>query len=132
MTDKRIIYTEEMVGAGHPGKSDTLNRLSLVEHNVDGTHYKMTNVTDPWIDVRAHGAAGDGVTNDATAIQNALNALGAAGGKVRLSRTGRYYVASSITIPEGCTLEGWHDFTDAPTSYTTIGSIILLNASATI
>lgn len=38
MADQRIQYTEEMVGAGHPTKSDTLNRLSLVEHNSDGTH----------------------------------------------------------------------------------------------
>lgn len=37
-TDQRIQYTEEMVGASHPTKSDTLNRLSLVEHNNDGTH----------------------------------------------------------------------------------------------
>ena len=36
--DQRIQYTEEMVGASHPTKSDTLNRLALVEHNTDGTH----------------------------------------------------------------------------------------------
>lgn len=36
--DQRIQYTEEMVGSGHPTKSDTLNRLSLIEHNTDGTH----------------------------------------------------------------------------------------------
>ena len=38
MADQRIQYTEEMVGAGHPTKSDTLNRLANVEHNNDGTH----------------------------------------------------------------------------------------------
>lgn len=38
MADQRIVYTEEMVGAGHPTKSDTLNRLALVEHDTDGTH----------------------------------------------------------------------------------------------
>jgi hypothetical protein len=38
MSDQRIQYDEEMVGAGHPTKSDTLNRLMLVEHNSDGTH----------------------------------------------------------------------------------------------
>ncbi|MBI5237704.1 MAG: hypothetical protein HY887_04705 [Deltaproteobacteria bacterium] len=38
MSDQRILYTEEMVGASHPSKSDTLNRLALVEHNTDGTH----------------------------------------------------------------------------------------------
>jgi len=38
MADQRIIYTEEMVGATHPTKSDTLNRLAVVEHSNDGTH----------------------------------------------------------------------------------------------
>ena len=38
MVDQRIQYTEEMVGAGHPSKADTLNRLDVVEHNTDGTH----------------------------------------------------------------------------------------------
>lgn len=38
MTEKRIQYTEKMVGAGHPTLADTLNRMTLVEHNNDGTH----------------------------------------------------------------------------------------------
>ncbi len=38
MPDQRIQYTEEMVGAGHPTKADTLNRLALERHNTDGTH----------------------------------------------------------------------------------------------
>jgi len=54
--DQRIQYTEEMVGAGHPTKSDTLNRLSLVEHNTDGTH-KMTS-----------GVAGDIFYHDGTKL----------------------------------------------------------------
>lgn len=36
--DQRIQYNERMVGANHPTLSDTLNRLTLVEHNSDGTH----------------------------------------------------------------------------------------------
>jgi hypothetical protein len=38
MADQRIQYSEEMVGAGHPTKADTLNRRADVEHNTDGTH----------------------------------------------------------------------------------------------
>lgn len=38
MTDLRIQYNEEMVGANHSTKSDTLNRLALAEHNTDGSH----------------------------------------------------------------------------------------------
>ncbi|MDP2690696.1 MAG: glycosyl hydrolase family 28-related protein, partial [Deltaproteobacteria bacterium] len=66
MADQRIQYTELMVGAGHPTKADTLNRLALVGHNTDGSH-KM------WVDVKeAYGAVGDGVTDDTTAISDAL------------------------------------------------------------
>ena len=36
--DQRILYTEEMVGATHPTKSDTLNRLAIVDHGNDGQH----------------------------------------------------------------------------------------------
>ena len=36
--DQTIAATEEMVGSGHATKTDTLNRLGLVEHNTDGTH----------------------------------------------------------------------------------------------
>ena len=36
MSDQRIQYNEEMVGAGHPTKEDTLNRLALVETGSDG------------------------------------------------------------------------------------------------
>ena len=36
MSDMRIQYQEEMVGAGHPTKPDTLNRLALVEADQDG------------------------------------------------------------------------------------------------
>ena len=72
MADLRIQFNEEMVGVGHPVKADTLNRLSLAEHNNDGTHNKLTKVTDPWGDVRAYGAVGDGVADDTAAIQAAV------------------------------------------------------------
>lgn len=38
MTDLRIQFSEEMVGAGHPAKADTMNRLALVEHDNAGAH----------------------------------------------------------------------------------------------
>lgn len=45
MADQRIQYTEQMVGAGHPSLSDTLNRLALVEHDTDGTHKAAARTT---------------------------------------------------------------------------------------
>ncbi|KKN67744.1 hypothetical protein LCGC14_0458920 [marine sediment metagenome] len=41
MANQRVLYTEEMVGDGHPTKSDTLNRQTNVEHNNDGTHNEI-------------------------------------------------------------------------------------------
>src|SRR4030066_2371167 len=61
MADQRISYTEQMVGAGHPTKTDTLNRLALVEHNADGTHAYSR-------DPRRDGGVGDGATSDKTAL----------------------------------------------------------------
>lgn len=42
MSDLRIQYDEEMVGAGHPTKEDTLNRLMLAEHDSAGLHQRAT------------------------------------------------------------------------------------------
>lgn len=78
MADQRILFNEEMVGAGHPSKADTLNRLALAEHDSEGKH-KATNIYSdlitkgPWVDVRAFGAVGDGSTDDTDAIQDALD-----------------------------------------------------------
>jgi hypothetical protein len=51
MADLTLAYTENIVGSGHPTLTDTVNRLTLVEHATDGTHkvikavaYKETKV----------------------------------------------------------------------------------------
>lgn len=102
--DQRILYTERVVGAGHPTFSDTLNRHGLVEHNNDGTHNLLTQVTDPYIDVRAYGADPTGVADSTTAIQAAIDAA-----QVTVSATfginvpsvyfpaGTYAISSQIT-----------------------------------
>ena len=64
MTDQRIQYTEQMVGANHPTLPDTLNRALLVEHNSDGTHdaanvYQDLITKGPWIDARAYTSLAD-------------------------------------------------------------------------
>lgn len=38
MADQRIQYAERMTGNGHPSLPDTLNRLTMVAHNSDGSH----------------------------------------------------------------------------------------------
>lgn len=54
MADQRIQHTEEMVGAGHATKSDTLNRLALVEHNNDGTHNSQ-QAARAWVNFNGTG-----------------------------------------------------------------------------
>lgn len=64
MSDLRIQYDEEMVGASHPTKDDTLNRLALVEADTDG------HGTQRFLKVRASApatAAGEGVLYAKTA-----------------------------------------------------------------
>lgn len=97
MADQRISYSEEMVGASHPAKADTLNRLTLIEHNNDGTHSKLTKVTDPWVDVRAFGAVGDGITDDTAAIVAAIAAVPASGGELRLKPGATHLISVPYT-----------------------------------
>lgn len=96
MTDLRIKFNEEMVGSGHPAKADTLNRLALAEHNNDGTHNKLTQVKDPWVDVRAFGAVGNGTANDTAAFEAAMDALPSTGGIVLCPPGCRYAVNLTI------------------------------------
>jgi polygalacturonase len=51
-------------------------------------------------DVHDHGAVGDGRTVDTAAIQRAINAAAASGGRVRLRR-GRRYLTGTLTLRSG-------------------------------
>ena len=97
MADERIQYNEEMVGAGHPAKADTLNRLALAAHNTDGTHKS-------WVDVKEYGAAGDGATDDTAVIQTAIDT----GKPVYIPFTAAHYriTGEVIVSTEGQTIFG--------------------------
>ena len=58
-----------------------------------------------FISARTSGAKGDGVTDDTTALQNALNTAATAG-KVLFVDAGTYKVTSTITIPKGSKVVG--------------------------
>ena len=102
--DQRAQYTEKAIGANHPTLADTINRLTLVEHNNDGTHDLLTQVTDPWFDIRAYGAI-DG-SDSTTAIQAALDAADAAGGGAVYIPDGIWYLSAPLTIGDTTTLFG--------------------------
>jgi len=93
MADLRIQYMEEMVGAGHPAKTDTLNRLMLSEHGINGAH-KLFDVTHP-----DFGATGDGVTDDTAAIQAALDAVTVSGGiRTVYFPSGTYLISTALNF----------------------------------
>lgn len=64
----------------------------------------------PWVDVRAYGAKGDGVTEDTAAIVSALAVLGSAGGIVYFPE-GTYITNSKITAKNRVTLLGAGSYT---------------------
>jgi hypothetical protein len=68
--------------------------------------------------VKAYGAAGDGVTDDTTAIQNAVNAVPASGGIVYFP-AGTYKVSSTLTVGNG-----------GQSAYSTVNGIQLIGAGA--
>ena len=56
------------------------------------------------IDIRVHGAVGDGVTNDAPAIQPAVDEVAAAGGGTVLVPAGGVFLSGSIVLRTGVEL----------------------------
>jgi hypothetical protein len=53
-----------------------------------------------WLNVLDYGAVGDGVTDDAAAIQNAINGVLSAGGGVVYLPPGKYLIASGLKITD--------------------------------
>lgn len=98
------------------------------------TTYSM--ISGAPVNIIDYGAIGDGVTNDTTAIQAALDSLIGLGGTVVIPNSFRCYVATDLTIPENVSLVGPNVavgiYSYEATSLSTIGGTILLNSAATI
>lgn len=100
--------------------SGTLSNLG----SVNSSGVWTLNASNAPVSIDFFGAAGNGTTNDATALTNAMASLGSAGGIVELSCAKNYYIASDISIPANVTVKhcrgaGWHgnpgiDWTTGP------------------
>jgi hypothetical protein len=53
-----------------------------------------------------YGAVGNGTTDDTTAFANAFAAMPNGIGQLILSTSGRYRIASNLTVPKGCSIVG--------------------------
>lgn len=96
MADQRIQATENMIGANHPTLSDTLNRLSLVQHNTDGTHKTIT-ADDGTVGAPSHSFTTQ--TNKGL-YHSAIDKLGVAiaGAKVGEFTTSGFDVTGALTV----------------------------------
>ncbi len=66
----------------------------------NGRFYNLYCKGTPWVDVRAYGATGDGVTDDTAAIQTAISAVYAAGGGIVFFPIGTYLVDEILVYPK--------------------------------
>ena len=71
-------------------------------------------LTGPYVDVRAHGASGDGTTNDTPAFQAAIDTLGITGGMVLAPSPGKYLIDTALTVKRNVTLQGPYNFVVYP------------------
>jgi hypothetical protein len=62
--------------------------------------------TEGWINVKSHGAVGDGVTDDTAAIQAAVDAAYTAGGGTVFAPRGTYKITGTLTMKENVRLMG--------------------------
>jgi hypothetical protein len=85
------------------------NGSSLIGFEQDGTGSTATTVENKLrqiINVKDFGAVGDGITDDANAINSALTYVSSLGGGVVIAPKGIYMLSTSVRVPSYVTLEG--------------------------
>ena len=87
------------------GTFAALSDVSITSASKDDTiHYdgsSWVNIPSDTVNAKNYGATGDGVTDDTTSIQNAINA---SVGKSLFIPSGTYVVSSAISIPSNSTI----------------------------
>jgi hypothetical protein len=99
--ERRNRYAGKIAGDLPPALLDALNRLASVESGPAAAPGAPAQAADPWVNVKAHGAKGDGHTDDSAAIQAAINA-----GGITFVPKGDYVIGAAIILPSGATLKG--------------------------
>ena len=130
MEDQRIKHQEEMVGAGHPTKPDTLNRFMLVEHENTGKHkggFFLMQVTETHIQWKH---LYDEDWQDLVAIAELIGPQGIAGNEVSL-QTSATHVQWKLGDGEWENLIALADLTGAQGDPGTPAENISLQTSAT-
>jgi hypothetical protein len=92
------------------------------EHS-DKLDAHTTQLADIAINVKSYGTKGDGVVDDTTAIQNAINSVSALGGGTVSIPKGTYKISSTITVPPKVSFIG--SGTESVIRYTGTGKCII-------
>jgi parallel beta-helix repeat protein len=111
----------------NPSAGIASTKLAFQAAGAGSTSRTVFSKLSDWISVKDFGAVGDGVTNDTTAVQAAINAASAVGGSTVIFPAG-VYACTQLTLPSYVTLLGTGG------TIKTFGSLafqILLAANAT-
>lgn len=104
-----------MIGCNKPGIGKDVEKMSTNQN--DGI---STSNSDLFVSVKEYGALGNGVNDDADAIQKALYSVSKKGGTVFIP-SGVYRMGKGVKVPVGVNIEGtthattgpWQQFLDA-------------------
>lgn len=80
----------------------TSSQVSFIQSGTGAVTRTVDSKLKDWVNVKDFGATGDGITNDTTAIQNALNS----GAKTIYAEAGTYKVTGQLTVPATVSLIG--------------------------
>lgn len=117
--------------------SALLSSLLFTQVGTGASARSITSKFQEVISVKDFGAVGDGVTDDTSAFQNALNSLGTTGGTVVIKQSEKYLIDNNLTVPVNCFILGGLRIVGGPANSETshiwnYGSRLIINTTKTI
>lgn len=85
------------------------NKIKATGHTYKSSLPKPPNSNFYNVKSQPYSATGDGITDDTTAIQNALTAAGNAGGGTVFLPTGEYKISGTLSVPANVELRGTNE-----------------------